>query len=349
MDAPRVTLETIAGLAGVSVATVSRVLNDLGNVSDATRSRIQHLLDEHGYRPRTVREPASTGLIQVVFPGIDTGWEIEQVRGMESAAHDAGVGLLVSGLGGRVPTSADEVRRWIRPGRVDGAILAATSGMELLGGMLAGLGIPVVALDPAPRSAPGLPTVGAANWSGGLYATRHLIELGHRRIGMITGWSGLLCSRARLDGYRAALDEAGLADDPGLVVRGFFSYEAGLIAGRRLLGQDRPPTAIVASSDNIALGVIEAARHRGLSVPADLSVTGFDDLPGSRWSSPPLTTVRQPLQDMGRLAAHTVLRLARGKTLDTPTMELSTQLIVRASTGPPRSSNWPATTGRRPA
>jgi len=332
-----VTLATIARLAGVSVPTVSRVVNGQGQVSAGTHARIHQLLDEHGYRPRTTRKPASTGLIQVFFPGIDSGWEIEQVRGMESAAYDAGVGLVVSTLGPG-PASTDELRERIRPGRIDGAILAATSGVELLGGMLDGRGIPVVALDPGTRGASRLPTVGAANWSGSLYATRHLIALGHRRIGMITGWKGLLCSRARLDGYRAALDEAGLQEDPDLIVRGDFSYGSGLEKAQRLLGLDVPPTAIVASSDNIALGVIEAARLRGLSVPDELSVTGFDDLPGSRWSSPPLTTVRQPLQDMGRLAARTVLSLARGKTLDTRTVELTTQLIIRKSTAPPPRS-----------
>jgi LacI family transcriptional regulator len=337
VPARRLTLETVARLAGVSVPTVSRVLNGRSHVSPATRARIQQLLDDHGYRARTPRKPVTTGLIQVIFPGLDSGWEIEQVRGMETAAHDAGVGLVVSFLS-QGPASTDEWRRWLAPGQIDGAILAATSGVAPLGMMLRGRGIPVVALDPGTRAATELPAVGAANWSGSLSATRHLIALGHRRIAMITGWSGLLCSRARLDGYRAALDEAGLTADPGLIVRGNFSYDAGLAVGRRLLGLGTAPTAIVASSDNIALGVIEAARLRGIAVPDDLSVTGFDDLPGSRWSSPPLTTVRQPLQDMGRLAARTVLRLARGKTLDTPTTELSTQLIIRESTAPPPRS-----------
>ena len=332
--ARRVTLGTVARLAGVSVPTVSRVLNGHSHVSSATRKRIQHLLDEHGYQARTPRAPASTGLIQVIFPGIDSGWEMEQIRGMEAVAQDAGVGLVISALG-QGPASPDEWRRWIRRGRIDGAILAATSGRDLLSGMLTSVDIPVVALDPGTRTAAELPTVGATNWSGALCATRHLIALGHRRIGMITGWKGLLCSRARLDGYRAALDETGLPQDPGLIAWGDFSYGAGLAAARRLLDVDSPPTAIVASSDNIALGVIQAARLRGISVPGELSVTGFDDLPSSRWSSPPLTTVRQPLRDMGRLAARTVLRLARGKTLDTPTRELSTELIIRESTAPP--------------
>ena len=334
-EAGRVTLGTIARLAGVSVPTVSRVLNGHSQVSAATRARVESLVDEHGYRPRATKEPDSTGLIQVIFPGVDSGWEIEQVRGIEAAAHEAGVGLIVSGLG-QAPTPPAELRRWIRRGRIDGAILAASSGGDLFGGVLTTLDVPLIALDPGTRSAARMPTVGAANWSGALAATRHLIGLGHRRIGMVTGWRGLLCSRARLDGFRAALEEAGIEEDPGLIVRGNFSYEAGLAAAPRLLGRHRPPTAIVASSDTIARGVIEAARRRGISVPGDLSVTGFDDLPSSRWSSPPLTTVRQPLQEMGRLAAQSLLRLTRGRSLDAPAMELSTQLIVRESTAPPR-------------
>ncbi|MFG1604333.1 LacI family DNA-binding transcriptional regulator [Actinoplanes sp. NPDC049265] len=332
VPAPRVTLNGIARLAGVSVATVSRVLNGQGNVSAATRARVRHLLDEHGYQARASRRPESTGLIQVIFPGIDTGWEIEQLRGMESAAHDAGVGLAVAALG---PGPADDLRRWVSTGRIDGVILAATSGAGPLAAMLDSLDIPVVALDPGTRAGAELPSIGAANWSGAFQVTRHLTALGHRRIGMVTGWNGLLCSRARLDGFRAALDGAGIEDDPGLIVRGDFSYEAGFAAAQGLLALDRPPTAIVASSDNIARGVIEAARRRGIAVPDELSVTGFDDIPSARWSSPPLTTVRQPLQDMGHLATGTVLRLARGKPLDTPTVELSTQLIIRESTAPP--------------
>jgi LacI family transcriptional regulator len=190
----------------------------------------------------------------------------------------------------------------------------------------------MVIIDPAGGAAADVPTIGATNWSGGRSATEHLISLGHRRIGLVEGPRNLLCSRARLDGYRAALESAGLQVDRQLIEPGDFRHESGFASGQRLLDRNDPPTAIFASSDQMALGVYEAARLRGLRVPDDLSVIGFDDLPEARWSAPPLTTVRQPLADMGGLAARTVLRLSRGEPIETPRVELATELVVREST-----------------
>ena len=194
------------------------------------------------------------------------------------------------------------------------------------------------------------PTIGAANWSGGLAATEHLLALGHRRIGLIAGPPRLLCSRARFDGYRAALEAAGLAVDDTLVVPGDFRPESGFTGCTALLDLPEPPTAVFAASDQMALGAIEALRRRGLRAPEDMSVVGFDDLPEVRWSAPPLTTVRQPLADMGKLAVRTVLGLARGERPDSPRVELGTELVVRSSTAPPRGRfpSLPSDAIRRP-
>ncbi|MYS53740.1 substrate-binding domain-containing protein, partial [Streptomyces sp. SID6013] len=159
--------------------------------------------------------------------------------------------------------------------------------------------------------------------------------LGHRRIGLIAGPPRLLCSRARHDGYRAALHGAGVAVDDSLVVPGDFRHESGFTACDALLGLPEPPTAVFAASDQMALGAIEALRRRGLRVPQDMSVVGFDDLPEVRWSAPPLTTVRQPLAEMGKVAARTVLRPARDERPDPLRVELGTELVVRSSTAPP--------------
>ncbi|XVV08322.1 LacI family DNA-binding transcriptional regulator [Actinoplanes sp. CA-131856] len=315
-----VTMESIAQAAGVSVPTVSRVLSGRGQVSPATRERDLRLLAERDYRPRRARR-ARTGLIQVVFPGLSCGWEMEHLRGIEAVVQEAGVGLVVSAL-----RRGDFVR-------TDGAILASTSGARALTTLLDDFGVPSVALDPATGTAAGLPTVGAANWQGARSATRHLAGLGHRRIAFVAGSSELMCTRARIDGYRAGLEEAGLA---AVIEHGSYSYDSGLVAAKRLLEGENRPTAVVASSDNIALGVLDGARRLGFDVPGDLSVTGFDDLPASRWSSPPLTTVRQPLREMGRLAGRTILRLLDGKPVEWHHAELGTELIVRASTAPPR-------------
>ena len=169
-------------------------------------------------------------------------------------------------------------------------------------------------------------------------ATEHLLSLGHRRIAAIGGPESYLCSLARIDGYRSALERAGLKHDPALVRHGDFHYEGGFLRADSLLDLADPPSAIFAGSDQQALGVYEAARQRDLRVPQDLSVVGFDDLPMSRWSAPPLTTVRQPLAEMGRVAAEMLGTLVEGLTLSSPRMELATELVVRGSTAPPSES-----------
>jgi LacI family transcriptional regulator len=197
--------------------------------------------------------------------------------------------------------------------------------------------IPCVVIDPVDLPDPEIPSVGATNWAGGLAATRHLCDRGHRRIAVIGGPRHLLCSRARIDGYRAALDAAGLQHDPELVRYGDFHHVGGYERARELLALPDPPTAVFAGSDEQAFGVVEAARVAGMVVPADLSVVGFDDLPMSRWASPPLTTVRQPLAEMGRVASQMLQSLMEGRPLDSSRVELATSLVVRSSTAGPRA------------
>jgi LacI family transcriptional regulator len=214
-------------------------------------------------------------------------------------------------------------------------ILVLTDLTQPVHAELRQLGVPVVVVDPVGASDLDVPTIGATNWAGGMRATEHLLALGHRRIGFIEGPPRLLCSRARLDGYRAALEAAGVGVDRRLVTAGDFYHESGFAGGAALLDLADPPTAIFASSDQMAFGVYEAVRRRGWRVPDDVSVVGFDDLPEVRWSSPPLTTVRQPLTEMGRLAARTVLRLAEGEGVESTGIELATELVVRESTARP--------------
>ena len=327
----RVTIATIAEAAGVSVPTVSRVLNGRTDVSPETRDRIEHLLREHDYRPRNSRQPVRVGLIDLVFHDLDSPWAVELIRGVEDVTHIEGVGTVVSAVHHRTAST----RQWLQNLRArasDGVILVASDGAGPVSTELHRLNVPMVIIDPAGGGITDVPTIGATNWSGGRTATEHLISLGHRRIGLVEGPKTMLCSRARLDGYRAALESAGIRVDRRLIEPGDFGHASGFTAASRMLDSDEPPTAIFASSDQMALGVYEAARQRGLRVPADLSVVGFDDLPEARWSSPPLTTVRQPLADMGGLAARTVLRLSRGEPIETPRVELATELVVREST-----------------
>jgi len=332
----RVTITAIAREAGVSVPTVSRVVNGRSDVSPQTRERVEELLRRHGYRRRAARGTDRANLVDLVFNDLDSPWAVEIIRGVEDVAHGAGVGTVVSAIHQR-PASA---RQWLlnlRARATDGVILVTSDLAPPLHAELRRLDIPTVVVDPAGVPTFDVPTIGATNWAGGLTATEHLLALGHRRIGFIAGPRRLLCSRARLDGFRAGLEAAEVVLPDELVRPGDFYHESGFEGGSALLDLPDPPTAIFAASDQMAFGVYEAVRRRSLRVPDDVSVVGFDDLPEARWASPPLTTVRQPLAEMGLLAARTVLRLARGDAIESPRVELSTELVVRDSTAPPVS------------
>ncbi|MFE4869236.1 LacI family DNA-binding transcriptional regulator [Streptomyces sp. NPDC056682] len=330
----KVTITEIAREAGVSVPTVSRVVNGRSDVSPATRARVEDLLHRHGYRRKSSAPGDRAVLIDLVFNDLDSPWAVEIIRGVEEVAHESGVGTVVSAIHDR----AGAARQWmtnLRARASDGVILVTSVLEPGLHDELRRLGVPLVVIDPAGSPASEEPTIGATNWAGGMAATAHLLSLGHRRIGFIEGPPRLLCSRARLDGYRAALDAAGVPVDDALVVPGDFYHASGFTGCNQLLDLDDPPTAIFAASDQMALGAIEALRRRGLRVPEDMSIVGFDDLPEVRWSSPPLTTVRQPLTDMGKLAARVVLDLARSVAPAASRVELATELVVRDSTAAP--------------
>ena len=329
---PAVTISAIASAAGVSVPTVSRVLNGRSDVAPATRERVELLLREYGYRRRGAAPTAPSGLVDLVFNDLDSPWAVEIIRGVEESLNAEAMSVVVSAIHRR--GGADSTRKWLDTlgaRTSDGAILVTTDLDSFLHAELRRLNLPVVVVDPAGVPDLEVPTIGATNWTGAVTATEHLTQQNHRRIAFVAGRPGLWCSRARLDGYRAGLDAAGIAFDPALVISGDFDYASGFAAGAELLALPDRPTAIFAASDQMALGVYEAARQQGLRIPDDLSVVGFDDLPEAGWASPPLTTVRQPLSEMGSLAARTLVRLIRGETVESPRIELSTRLVQRAS------------------
>jgi LacI family transcriptional regulator len=343
----RVTMAEIAAAAGVSVPTVSKVLHGHADVAAKTRSRVEALLAQYKYTaPRREGRPC---LIDLVFADLSP-WAVEIIRGAEEAAFAEGCRIAVSVVSGEPNT-----REWLArlsTSRTDGVILVLTELSPAYRAQLAAMQVPVVIVDPVGQPDPRIPSVGATNWAGGLMATEHLIEIGHRRIGTITGRPFLLCSQARLDGYRAALERAGIPADPALVYSGDFHFEAALAAATDMLELADPPTAIFAGSDMQAMGVYEAARLHRLRIPDDLSVVGFDDLPMSAWVSPPLTTVIQPLAQMAATATRIVLALLDGSTDTTNNrMELTTSLVVRSSTAPPpppASAGRDGSSGRRP-
>jgi LacI family transcriptional regulator len=333
--APRVTIADVARTAGVSVPTVSKVLNGRGDVSEETRSRVQTALSTHGYRRRERTHATRQRLVELVLTDLDNLYFLEVLAGAEQGAARGGAGLVVTAAHDRPGTSRDWIGG-VASRRAVGVVLVvnrlAAGTME----KLSDLDVPVVLLDPVGGPDPRLPTVGATNFTGGLAATEHLVALGHRRIAVITGLPYLLCSQERLEGYRAALGRAGLPVDEDLVRYGDFQPGGGQRAAAELLALPDPPTAIFAGSDMQASGVYQEARARGLRIPEDLSVVGFDDVSICRFLSPPLTTVRQPLAQMAAEAVRIVLDADRHGTSPTaPHVQLATSLTLRDSTAPP--------------
>ncbi|GAB2831097.1 LacI family DNA-binding transcriptional regulator [Microbacterium insulae] len=330
-DSPRVTLAEIAAEAGVSLATMSKVLNGRTDVAPATRARLEDHLARHGYRRRASAQRSE--VVELVFHELEPSWSMEVIEGVEDVAHAAGLSVVLTVSGDRHAPSADWIDGVLRR-RPVGVVLVFSDIEERFREKLRSRGIPFVIVDPAGDPSPDVPSVGSANWSGGVMATRHLIELGHRRIAAITGPEDMMCSLARVDGYRSAMNAAGLPIDPALIRFGDFHPGGGERHARDLLALPDPPTAFFAGSDLQALGVIAAGSAAGLSVPDDLSVVGYDDIALSRWMSPQLTTVHQPLRRMGEEATRLALRLADGETVDTLRMDLATHLVVRGSTAP---------------
>jgi LacI family transcriptional regulator, xylobiose transport system transcriptional regulator len=326
------TVATIARLAGVSAPTVSKVLNGRTGVAAATRRRVEALLREHGYRRPEFAGSAAT--VEVVFHALESHMAIEIMRGVERVVRDHELAVGFTEIEGRTAAG----RPWteqVLARRPTGVIAVYSELTPEQQALLAASGIPLVALDPTGEPLHSTPSVGATNWSGGLTATRHLLGLGHRRIAVISGPEAFLCARARLDGYEAAMAAGRVPVDPTLVRTGRFVFEDGLSQGRALLARPDRPTGVVCGNDLQAMGVYEAAREAGVRIPDDLSVVGFDDVEYARWCGPPLTTVRQPLVEMGSAAAELVLTLAAGGTPAQTRIELATALVERASTGAP--------------
>jgi DNA-binding LacI/PurR family transcriptional regulator len=334
------TLTSIAAEAGVSVSTVSKVLNGRTDVAPPTRERIGLLLRRHGYQPGSM---LGFGVVDLLIGFGDTvakkagysPWAEQLIRGTVEAAAEAGHSVVVTPV-----SSAQEFDRWLELAIVRGthgalSLVHLPRGSELQ--QLSAAGIPVVVIDPGEEPVPEVRSVGTTNWQGGLSAARHLIGLGHRRIAAIGGLPRLWAGRARLDGYRAAMLEAGLAVQERLVCDEAWTVDGGRRQATRLLALAEPPTAIMAANDEQAFGVLQALRDAGLRAPEDLSVVGFDDVPVTAWAAPPLTTVRQPLAAMAATAFRMLRSSESGPAAQAHHVELATSLVIRDSTAAPRA------------
>jgi DNA-binding LacI/PurR family transcriptional regulator len=328
-----VTISCIAEYAGVSIPTVSKVINGRSGVAPETRARVEAMIRRYGYRRPA---PAKRNrVMELVFDELEDMWGVDIIRGVERVAREHGVGVVLTEFG----PHRNSIRYWVSDAlarRPDCVVTVAQLNEEQRNELRA-KGIPFVVFDPTVELPDDVPFVGATNWNGGRSATRHLIGLGHRRIAMIAGPETVVCCRARLDGFRYAMETAGVPVDPALVVRADLTREDGRVAALGLLTAARPPTAIFASNDLQALGVYQAARAVRVRIPDDLSVVGFDDLAVAALVEPGLTTVRQPLTDMAAAATELALSLARGEVAPQAGLELATTLIVRESTSVLRS------------
>ena len=333
-SARRPTLSGVASLADVSISTVSKVLNGRAGVSNETRARVEAILSTHHYDRRPSRRPVAP-LVDVLCYEIGTPFAGEVIAHLETVARERQIGMVLTGTTDRQLPERSWVGDVLQRQPV-GVVLVATLLPAKEQQRLRSRNIPIVMVDPAGTPAPDVPSIGSADWKGAYQATKHLVDLGHRRIGIITGPDRMLASTARLSGYRAALDAAGLPVVPALIRPGEFHHQDGVEQGRALLEQRDRPTAIFASSDLYALGVYEAARSLGIDIPGELSVVGYDDLPIARWAGPPLTTVHVPIAAMAEQAIHVLLRLRSEPQLVLRRVDMDTTLVVRDSTAAPR-------------
>src|SRR5580700_5870133 len=331
----RATVRDLAAETGVSIATVSRVLNNHPHVAPGTRDLVQRAverLNAQASGPLTVPADVTQGAVYLRCPYLLTDYFGLIVSSIAETLELHGRPLLLN-AGEAAQQTAVLPALASRPG-VSGAIfvLPPEPGEQLVD--LRARGFPFVVVDPRAPMPRDIAAVSAAHLAGARSITRHLVDLGHRRVGVIAGPHNWLASDGRLAGHTSALADVGVLPDPELVRSGEPTTQFGYHAAGELLDLPQRPTALVGFNDKVAIGALAAAAERGLRVPEELSITGFDDIDLAQASRPQLTTVRQPLQEMGRIAVSLLIRLMERQQLDALHVELATELVVRDSSGP---------------
>ncbi len=337
-ESKRATIVDVARVSGVSMKTVSRVLNREANVREATREKVFAAAESLGYRPNlSARRLASqlTFVVGMLYDNPNSDYVTTVQFGSLQACRENGYNLLINPCRADaldLISDVDDVRH-----QVDGFIVfQPLSDIEALNQFLLDKGVPCVRVSQ--RRFEGFPWISVDDDDVSKRMTEHLLELGHRRIGFIMGHPDHGQSHDRLAGYRKALRKHGIAFDQAIVAQGQFDYESGYAGAKEILTADDPPTAIFASNDPMAMGVLSAAHEAGLDVPGQLSVAGFDDSPLALHAYPPLTTVRQPIVEVARLATEVLMQELRSRSDDSPNHRLHAELVCRASTAaPPRS------------
>lgn len=335
MSGPTVTIRDVARRAGVSISTVSRVLNETCRVREDKRRRVSEAVEALGYVPNPVARSLlrkETGGLGVLLPYVSGEFFSELLYGIDRTTRRLGFFLMISTAHG----SLDELQAALRGmhQRVDGLVIMAPEGEGATLGDLLPADTPAVLVN-TPATETAYDALTFDNYRGGFLATSHLIALGHRRIAMLKGPDWAHDARERLRGYRDALAAHHLSRNPDYEFDGDFSPEAGHGAAAQVLALQPRPTAVFCANDQSGLAMTAALHNAGLAVPADLSLVGFDDIPSARYASPPLTTVRVPIRELGVAAVERLVALVRGADRTAGQVTLPVELVVRGSTAPP--------------
>lgn len=324
-----VTIQDVAKTAGTSVSTVSRVLNRKADVAIETQDRIRSVIDNLGYTTNLAARSMRSfkkNMVGLIMPDIAYPFAIEVMKGVNRAIAESEFDLLVYTTGDvRKSGRAFHEQKYVSlltNSISDGVVIVAPVAGEF------NIDAPIVSIDPV-VSNPNYPAVHATNYQGALEAMEYLLGLGHKRIGFISGRAELESSNRRLKGYREALKKAGLPVDEKLIVAGDYTTETGIIGTRELLALANPPTAIFASNDQMAMGVYQVAEERGIQIPDDLSVVGFDNITESKYMG--LTTVDQFISEMGFVATQMLIKLINSEPLVSQTYRMQTRLVIRSS------------------
>ncbi len=331
----RVTIIDVAKEANVSFSTVSRVVSGKGYVSARTRDRVMQAMTRTGYTVNRQARALAGGRHQVIgllVPDLDTSYVGEILRGIDEELAANAYDLMLYTTHRRKTRESIFVAS-LTQGMTDGLLMILPVDPGAYLASIRRRAFPYVLIDHGGLDDQG-PSVGATNRVGAMEAVSYLAGLGHRRIGFITGNPEMGCARDRLIGYREALADAGLPFDESLVREGNFHQPLGYERTRELLALPEPPTAIFAANDVSAFGVMDAVRDAGLRIPEHVSVIGFDDIPGAQSTNPPLTTIRQPLREMGRLATRMLFEFIEEPQREVERVELATELIARATCRP---------------
>jgi LacI family transcriptional regulator len=337
--ATRATIDDVAAAAGVSPKTVSRVINNEPNVRAQTQERVRAAIEKLNFRPDpSARSLAASRsyLIGLLYDNPSDSYLMEIIGGVLDTCQAQHYQTLLCPLVYDRPDLLREVDALLAQSRAGGLVLTPPlTDNDALMARLDELGVPYACISPKRPAA----CIGVTldEREAAREIVGHLIDLGHRRIAHIRGHAAHGASRWRSDGYRDALKRAGIEFDADLLVQGEFSFDSGVLAGRQLLELEQPPTAIFAANDDMAAGVVRVAHERGMSLPGELSVCGFDDIPIAHQIFPALTTVRQPAREMGAIAATELLKRMRDPA-SASMRRIPFSLQVRQSTGPaPRS------------